>query len=375
MKKSVFTERNGYMTRKINEGDIINVGVIGCGQIAQMMHLPYITHDEHLRLYSICDISQNILDNVGAKYHVPAEHRYLDAGEMVKDDKLDAVVIATNDHYDPAVKAAKAGKHMLVEKPFMYSVAECDEVIALCKENNLILQVGYMKRHDPGFQYAFEKIKTLKDVNLVRVHDYGGSFDFTTQIYDLYPKSDLSQETLDAIRKKIDDTCIAEIGEDRADIMQSYSLICGLSSHDTILMRHCFGYPEVLFAYVPKPGFVTAFLRFENGVQGILESGLVMNRRSWDESIWVYSNECNLSIHFPWPYLKNAPTIVKINENEPGSMVNYDQEVIGSFDEAYRREWKHFYQCIVEGKEPINSGADARNDIKLASDIIRAVKI
>lgn len=363
------------MGKKVNKGDKLNVGVIGCGQIAQIMHLPYIVHDENLNLYSICDISQNILDGVGEKYHVPQERRFLDAEEMVKDENLDAVIIATNDHYAPAMAAARAGKHMIVEKPFMFSVAQCDEVLELCKKNDLTIQMGYMKRHDPSFQYAFEKIKTMKDINLVRVHDYGGSFDFTTDIYDLYPKSDLSQETLQQIQKGINEACVREIGEDRKNLVPSYSLICGLSSHDTILMRHCFGYPKVLYSHAPKPGFVTAILEFENGVQGVFESGFAANRRSWDESIWVYSNDCNLSIHFPWPYLKNAPTIVKINENEPNSMVNYDKEVIGSFDEAYRREWKHFYECVVEGKEPINSGYDGRNDIQLASDIIRAVKI
>lgn len=361
--------------RKLKKGDALNVGVIGCGQIAQIMHLPYITENENLNLYSICDISKNIRDGVGEQYHVPENRRFSEAADMVRDENLDAVIIATNDHYDPAIKAARAGKHMIVEKPFMYSLAQCDEVVALCREKHLVLQEGYMKRHDPSFQYAFDKIKTMRDINLVRVHDYGGSFDFTTDIYDLYPKSDLSQETLEGIQKGINDTCISEIGEDRKALCLSYSLICGLSSHDTILMRHCFGYPEVLYAYVPKPGFVTAMLRFENGVQGVFESGFAAKRRSWDESLWVYSDDCNLSIHFPWPYLKNAPTLVKINENEPNSMVNYDKEVIGSFDEAYRREWKHFYECILENKEPVNSGADARNDIKLAGEIIRAVKL
>ena len=365
------------MAKTIKRGDILNVGVIGCGQIAQIMHLPYISHDENLNLYSICDISQNILNGVGEKYHVPVERRFLKVDDMVKDPDLDAVIIATNDHYDPAIKAAKAGKHMIVEKPFMYNVRQCDEVIAICKENNLILQMGYMKRHDPNFKYAFEKIKAMdpSEISLVRVHDYGGSFDFTTDIYDLYPKSDLSKETLDAIQKLSYDACIEEIGEDRAAYQMSYSLICGLSSHDTILMRHLFGYPKILYSHVPKPGFVTAMLEFEGGIQGVFESGFIMDRRDWDENLTVYGKSAKVSVHFPWPYLKNAPTIVRINENEPGSMVNVEKQICASYDECYRIEWHHFYDCIVEGKQPINSGEDGRNDIKLAGEIIRAAKI
>lgn len=352
----------------------INVGVIGCGQIAQIMHLPYITDSEDFHLYSICDLSAFVMEKVGEKYHVPADRCFLDMDAMLADPALDAVVICTKDHYEPGIKAAKAKKHMLIEKPLAYSVAQCDEIIALAKENNLVLQVGYMKRYDPNFEYALEKIKVMQNINLVRVHDFGGSFDFTTKIYDLYAGSDIPKEVLEEGDRQTRAAKISEIGADREHLLNSYDLICGLSSHDTILMRHAFGYPTVLFATVPKPGFVTAVLDFGKDFNCVFESGLVMNRRAWDESFWVYSNACNLSVHFPWPYLKNAPTIVRINENEGDTMINADREVVASFDECYRREWQHFNECITCGKTPCTSGEDARQDIQLASDIIRAVK-
>lgn len=364
------------MKKTFKPGDKINVGVIGCGQIAQIMHLPYICENENFNLYSICDLSKLVIDKVGELYHIPEERRFTDMDLMLADETLDAVIICTKDHYEPGVKAAKAKKHMLIEKPLAYNLAQCDEIIALAKENNLILQVGYMKRYDPGFEYALEKIKTLKNVNLVRVHDYGGSFDFTTKIYDLYAGRDIPKEVIDAGNAEMYAAKIAEVGAEREALIPSYDLICGLSSHDTILMRHAFGVtPRVLYAHVPKKGFVTALLELDDGVQCVFESGMAVDRRSWDEVISVYSNECNLSLHFPWPYLKNAPTLVRINENEPDSMVNYDKEVVGSYDEAYRCEWKHFYECITEGKTPYTCGEDARRDIQLASDIIKAVKI
>lgn len=353
----------------------INIGVIGCGQIAQIMHLPYITDSAGFQLHSICDLSRFVIEKVGDKYHVPADRRFTDMDAMLADDALDAVVICTKDHYEPGVKAARAKKHMLIEKPLAYSVAQCDEIVALAKENNLVLQVGYMKRYDPGFEYALEKIKAMRDINLVRVHDFGGSFDFTTKIYDLYAGTDIPKEVIEEGDKKNREAKISEIGEERAHLLNSYDLICGLSSHDTILMRHAFGYPKVLFATVPKPGFVTAVLDFDKGFSCVFESGLVMNRRSWDESLWVYSSECNLSLHFPWPYLKNAPTVVRLNENEDGTMVNYDREVVASYDESYRREWQHFYECVTTGRTPYTAGEDARMDIRLASDIIKMVKL
>jgi len=353
---------------------VLNVGIIGCGQIAQIMHFPYIQESDALNLYSICDISEHVIKMLGTKYSIPENRCFTNMDEMLADPALDAVIICTKDHYEPGIKAAKAGKHMIIEKPLAYSVDQAEEIVAAAKASGVVLLVGYMKRYDPGFQYALEKIKTLKDVNYVRVHDFGGSFDFTTKIYDLYAGTDIPKEIIEEGNQKVHEARIHQIGEERAHLETAYDLICGLSSHDTILLRHAFGDPKVLFADVHKQGFVTAVLDFGE-FRCIFESGLVMDRRAWDESLWVYSNECNLSVHFPWPYLKNAPTVVKLNENEPGTMINVNKEVVSAFDESYKCEWKHFYDCVVNGKVPYTNGEDAKKDLILASEIIKAVKI
>ncbi len=354
-------------------GKVINVGVIGCGQIAQIMHLPYIQENENFNLYSLCDLSQHVVDKLGEKYHLPKDRLFTNMDEMLADKDLEAVIICTKDHYEPGVKAAKAGKHMIIEKPLAYSLAQADEIIAEAKKSGVVLQVGYMKRYDPGFEYALEKVKSMKDIKFMRVHDFGGSFDFTTKIYDLYAGTDIPKEVIEEGNKAMNDAKISEIGEDRAEYVDGYDLICGLSSHDTILMRHMFGYPKVKYAEV-KGQFVSAILDYGE-FNCVFESGGIWNRRDWDEELYVYSPECKLSIHFPWPYLKNAVTMVKVNENEPGSMVNVEKEITADFDESYRREWKHFYECITEGKTPYTSGEDARMDLQLASDIIHAAAV
>ena len=99
-----------------------------------------------------------------------------------------------------------------------------------------------------------------------------------------------------------------------------------------------------------------------------------MNRRSWDEKIWVYAGEKNLTLEFPWPYLKNYPTKLTINENEGDSMVNVDKVVVNNFQESYRNEILHFYDCIVSGKKPDTSGEDAREDIQLAYEMMCKVQ-
>ena len=134
---------------------VINVGVIGCGRIAQMMHLPYLQQLDEYNLYSICDISAHVVDEVGRLFAVDESRRFTDIDAMLSDPALEAVIICTKDHYEPAIKAAKAGKHMIVEKPLAYNVRQAREMIEAAKENKVIMMVGYMKRYDPGFTIEF----------------------------------------------------------------------------------------------------------------------------------------------------------------------------------------------------------------------------
>lgn len=97
-------------------------------------------------------------------------------------------------------------------------------------------------------------------------------------------------------------------------------------------------------------------------------------RMKWDENIYVYSPECELSLHFPSPYLKNAVTQVRVNENEAETGANVESIVTASFDEAFRREWQAFYNNVITGSKPKTDGYGGLCDIHLASEIIRKAK-
>lgn len=352
----------------------VKVGVIGCGQIAQIEHLPYLRESLDFELYSLCDLSDMIVQAVGEMFGIPADHRYTDIDKMLADDQLEAVIICTRDHYEPGLKAARAGKHMLIEKPLAYSLAQADEMIQEAERHNVVLMVGYMKRYDPNYEYFRQEVSHLTDIHLVRVHDFGGSFDFTSSIFNIIRGNDISQETMAAGARIIRETMLEQVGSERANLVDAYSFILGVSSHDTILMRHAFGQPEVVFAEVHQGSFLTAVLDFGE-FRAVFESGFVPSRRVWDEKIWAYAASKNLLLEFPWPYLRNCPTRLTINENADEGMVNVDKVVVAGFEEAYRQELKHFHECICTGMEPLTSGKDARKDIQLAYDMICKVSL
>ncbi|QQO09373.1 Gfo/Idh/MocA family protein [Breznakiella homolactica] len=353
----------------------INAGILGCGQIAQIMHLPYLHDLDGFNIHSLCDISRETVEKVGVKYQVPAEKLFTDCDLFLTDPDLDAVFICSKDHCEPAVKAANAKKHIFVEKPFGFSLAEAEKMADAAEANNVKLMVGYMKRYDTGFDFARNQINNMTNISMVKIHDFGGSFSYTKNVFDVITGSDIPEAVLLEGKEKTNAAMLSEIGGDRKHLLGAYSLLLGVFSHDLVLMRHLFGNePKILFADVYKNSFTTAVLRFGD-IECVLESGLVMKRSIWDESITVYSDLVNLSLVFPWPYLKNAPSKVYICDNAEGTDSPRESVVSASFHEAYRSELMHFYECIVNDSEPITSGRDAVHDIRLAGEIIRAVPV
>ncbi|XP_048470839.1 proton-associated sugar transporter A-like [Rhincodon typus] len=90
--------------------------------------------------------------NLQIKYSIQDCNVFSDWREAAKREKFaDAVIIATPDrhHKDPTVAFAKKGYHILLEKPMAVTVDDCKEIVAVCKENNVILAVCHVLRYSP----------------------------------------------------------------------------------------------------------------------------------------------------------------------------------------------------------------------------------
>src|SRR5690242_7415104 len=91
------------------------IGVIGCGEIAQIMHLPHLRElDDRFHLVSACDTDAEVLRSVALKFSIERTHP--DAARLLDDEDIEAVVIATSgDHADLVLQSLDAGKHVFVE--------------------------------------------------------------------------------------------------------------------------------------------------------------------------------------------------------------------------------------------------------------------
>jgi predicted dehydrogenase len=130
----------------------LRLGVIGCGRIAQVAHLPAIAKEPTVRLVAVADPSPTLATEVGRRYGVTG---YTDVADMLR-EPMDAVLVAAPDrfHLSLARQALEAGKHVLVEKPAAIDSVDAAELTRLASEHHRKLQIGAMRRHDPGIRFA-----------------------------------------------------------------------------------------------------------------------------------------------------------------------------------------------------------------------------
>jgi predicted dehydrogenase len=134
--------------------DPVRLALVGCGRIAQVAHLPAVEKAEGVELVAVSDPSGAVARSVARRYGVAAA--YTDQGSVWADASVEAVIITAPDrfHHALSTEALGAGKHVLVEKPLTSTVAEAEDLVGLVDRTGLTLQVGAMKRHDEGVQYA-----------------------------------------------------------------------------------------------------------------------------------------------------------------------------------------------------------------------------
>ena len=130
----------------MNASNQLNWGLIGCGDVVRKRVAAAIQDDPRSRLVAACRRNSAALAEFAQAFKVPASYR--DAESLIADPSVDAVYIATpvREHLPQTIAAARAGKHVLVEKPMALDLSECDEMISACQEAGVKLGVAYYRR-------------------------------------------------------------------------------------------------------------------------------------------------------------------------------------------------------------------------------------
>lgn len=135
----------------------IGIGIVGCGMIANF-HARAIADAAGGHLVACTDFKPELAASFADKNGCRA---YETLDEMLADPEVQAVTICSPSgaHLDPAVAAAKAGKHLVVEKPLEVTTEKCDQIIAACNETGVKLAVTFQSR----FHESSQLIKNAVD--------------------------------------------------------------------------------------------------------------------------------------------------------------------------------------------------------------------
>jgi UDP-N-acetylglucosamine 3-dehydrogenase len=150
----------------------VRVAVIGCGSIAKHRHIPEYVGNPNVEIVAFCDVVKERAESY-AKAH--GGKAYTDYKEVLEKEKPDAVSVCLPNvlHAPVSIAAAKAGAHVLCEKPMATSEAEAEEMIAAAKSAGVYLMIGHNQRLMPPHVKAKE---VLQEGRLGKVLTFRTSF-------------------------------------------------------------------------------------------------------------------------------------------------------------------------------------------------------
>lgn len=135
--------------------DVVRVGIIGCGGIANGKHMPALRKVEGVEMVAFCDIIEEKAVKAAAEFGTPDAKVYTDYKKLLEDKSIDVVHVCTpnRSHSFITVDALDAGKHVMCEKPMAINSAEAQKMIDARDRSGKLLSIGYQNRFRPESQF------------------------------------------------------------------------------------------------------------------------------------------------------------------------------------------------------------------------------
>jgi len=355
----------------MQEAARIRVGVVGCGLIAQVMHLPYLAElDDRFELVGVCDLSPALAEWCAARYG--ARDAVTDADRLLGLAPDLVMVLTGGNHADLAVAAADAGCHVFVEKPLALSEADGQRMTAAADRAARILAVGNMKRYDPAYERLAELVPEVADLRLVRSTTLESPLVPYVGHYVFGPREQLPRELLDRLEADADRDAAAALGDVDAETRWCYRFIL-LDNlvHELNVLRGVLGDPlRVVHAHVTRrvASVVLEFAAAPCHLSWVDLPGFAGYRQEFA----FYGPDRRVTFRLPSPFLRSAPSEIEIEDGEVGTARSSRTVEILGYEEAFKRELVDLADCIRTGRAPRTTGAEATRDLALCAAIARA---
>jgi predicted dehydrogenase len=348
----------------------LKIGLIGCGVIAQVMHLHFLAElSDRFEVAALCDLSPELGEACARRHHVPLvfhDWRGLIAAP------LDAVMILTSgSHAEIAIAAAQAGKHVFVEKPLCFSLAEGRAMIAAAEAAKIVMLVGYNKRYDAAYLRLQERMADLDDLRMVRVTTFESPFEPYIAHFPMETGAPPPEQVLAPLRLDSEARLQAAVGGDQASQLLYHTMLLDSMVHELNALRGLLGEPDLVeFADLGRHGANVA-LRFGE-TRAIVNWIDLPGMARYKMEFAAFSPERRLTLSFPSPYLRNAPATFTEESGTSGSAESHSTSDLLSYEAGFKAELVHFHDCITRGAAPKTTATDALHDIVLCRSILMA---
>ena len=322
----------------------LKIGILGCGAIAQAGHFESVTKARNTQLHAICDVAEDLLQRFSVAYD--AAKTFTSYDQMLADPEIDAVIIATADAFHvPAARAAlAAGKHVLCEKPMGVSLEEVESLRAAVHQSGCKLQVGHMKRFDPGIESA----RRFIDDEMGQMLAFKGWYCDSTHRYAM----------TDAVQPLIVRSAASQkpAHDPKQDLQQYYMLAHGCHLVDTARFL-CGDIIEVQARHLQRFGAYSWFVdvAFANGALGHLDLTVAV-RMDWHEGFQLYGEHGSVVAKTFNPWLFRSSEVDIFRESTGGS-----SRILGADGHFFRRQLESFADAIMNDT-PI-AGADVEDGV------------
>ncbi|MYF54758.1 Gfo/Idh/MocA family oxidoreductase [Candidatus Poribacteria bacterium] len=349
----------------------VKIGVIGCGAVAQVQHLPNLNQlHREFEVSIVCDISEGAAAAAARRFNVP---KYVTDYTELLDSDAEAVLLC---HRDPktevALAAFDAGKHVFIEKPVCFSLQELEKMIAAQQKVNKVAQAGYMKVYDPAFQIAKAEVDSMDSYRFVQINHLHPNNQLHLSQFNVERFDDVSQENLIPAQSAREAARIDAIGEVSTEAQRAFFLLSGSMIHDIYSLRMMLGPPsQVISAEVWSEGQgVSIVFGFPNGARCIATWVDLPDLWDFKETLEIYGDDKRVLVSYPTGFSRGILSEVVIQGIDKNG-TTYSKTPKIEWVSAFVQELRHFHECITTDKTCYTPLESARLDIQLIINIVK----
>jgi myo-inositol 2-dehydrogenase/D-chiro-inositol 1-dehydrogenase len=306
----------------------VRIGSVGLGRLGLAHAVNIASRIQNAELSALCDVDAAKLHETADRLGAP--HRFTAFEELVACKDVDAVVLASPSglHTKQITAALNAGKHVFSEKPLGVTVAECKEAEKSVEAHpELIFMLGFMRRFDESYQYAYKKVAAGEIGKPILFRAY-------SQDPEKYIESNIAFAAHSG--GQFIDMAVHDI-----DLARWFT---GSEPETVYAIGGCYAHPE--FAEYNDGDNVSCLMKFKNGCMVFIFAGRTAPH-GYNVETEIIGTKGTLRI-------ASVPqkNLVEVLDSG-GIRRECSQHFLERFDSAYVNEVQEFVNCIISGTKPL----------------------